>query len=194
MVAWLDQIDKSIFLFLNGLNSPFWDVVMFQISKKLIWIPLYAFLLFILVRQFKIKALWLFLFVIAAIALSDQASVHLFKNVFQRLRPCHQDELMGLVHTVNGKCGGQYGFVSSHAANTFALAGFFFLLFRKRLPYIAFGLLVWAVIVSYSRIYLGVHFPGDIICGGILGFALGSALAVIALKLLKISPGIPAKA
>jgi undecaprenyl-diphosphatase len=180
MVEWLDQLDKSIFLFLNGISSPFWDVVMFNISKKFIWIPLYALLLALLVKEYKWKSLLLLVFVVLTITLSDQSSVHLFKNVFERLRPCHQPELMGLVHTVNGKCGGQFGFVSSHAANSFALAGFFFMLLRAKMPYISWFLVIWAAVVAYSRVYLGVHFPGDILVGAILGFGLGLAMGKIA--------------
>lgn len=184
MVEWLDQLDKSLFLFLNGINSPFWDVVMFNISKKFIWIPFYALLLALLIKEYKWKSLLLLVMVALTITLSDQSSVHLFKNVFERLRPCHQPELMGLVHTVNGKCGGQFGFVSSHAANSFALAGFFFMLLRTKLPFISWFLVAWAAIVAYSRVYLGVHFPGDILVGAILGFGLGLAMGKMAQALL----------
>lgn len=184
MVEWLDQLDKSLFLFLNGINSPFWDVVMFNISKKFIWIPFYALFLALLIKEYKWKSLLLLVMVALTITLSDQSSVHLFKNVFERLRPCHQPELMGLVHTVNGKCGGQFGFVSSHAANSFALAGFFFMLLRTKLPFISWFLVAWAAIVAYSRVYLGVHFPGDILVGAILGFGLGLAMGKMAQALL----------
>lgn len=184
MVEWLDQLDKSLFLFLNGINSPFWDVVMFNISKKFIWIPFYALLLALLIKEYKWKSLLLLVMVALTITLSDQSSVHLFKNVFERLRPCHQPELMGMVHTVNGKCGGQFGFVSSHSTNSFALAGFFFMLLRTKLPFISWFLVAWAAIVAYSRVYLGVHFPGDILVGAILGFGLGLAMGKMAQALL----------
>jgi undecaprenyl-diphosphatase len=102
-------------------------------------------------------------------AITDLASVHLFKNVFLRLRPCHEPALSGLVHLVNNRCGGSYGFVSSHAANTFGLAIMVLLLFKKLNPWIGYGMVIWAAMVSYSRIYLGVHYPGDILGGALLG-------------------------
>lgn len=100
---------------------------------------------------------------------ADQISVQLFKDVFMRLRPCHNPEIADLIHTINGACGGQYGFVSSHAANTFGLALFVGLIFKKHVPFLLKALLIWAAVVSYSRIYVGVHYPADLICGAILG-------------------------
>lgn len=107
-------------------------------------------------------------FIALVIILSDQISVNFFKEIFLRLRPCHNPEISNLVHTVDG-CGGQYGFVSSHASNTFALAVFLGLIFKKHLSYLLHIMLVWAAIVSYSRIYVGVHYPADILCGALLG-------------------------
>ena len=99
---------------------------------------------------------------------SDQASVQLFKNVFERLRPCHNPDINTMIH-ITGSCGAKYGFVSSHAANSFALAVFVGLLLRHHYRYIMTGMLLWAALVSYSRIYVGVHYPGDILGGAILG-------------------------
>lgn len=112
------------------------------------------------------------LFILVLITLSDQVSVHAFKNVFERLRPCHTPDLLLVVHTVE-KCGGQFGFVSSHAANSFALAFFISGLLRKSYKWIPYLMYSWAVLTIYSRVYLGVHFPGDVLGGAILGMILG---------------------
>jgi undecaprenyl-diphosphatase len=169
MLEWLNGIDTSIFLFLNGMNHPSFDPVMAAISGKWIWIPLYLFLVGMLILRYK-KASWkIIAAMLLVFAITDLASVHLFKNVFLRLRPCHEPTLSGLVHLVNGKCGGSYGFVSSHAANTFGLAMMILFFFRKSIPWLGYGMVVWAAVVSYSRIYLGVHYPGDILGGALLG-------------------------
>jgi len=105
------------------------------------------------------------------VLLADQLSVHLFKNVFQRLRPSHEPELTGMVHLVRDYRGGNWGFVSSHAANTFAIATFLSLIFKNRKFWII--LFSWCIIVSYTRIYLGVHYPGDIFGGALLGMVIG---------------------
>lgn len=161
------EIDTDLFLFLNQFHNGFFDVLMKQISAKLIWVPLYLIVLFFLFKKFKLKKtiLILFFFVIL-ISLTDQTSVHLFKNVFQRLRPCHNTEIQQLTHYLSLP-GSKYGFVSSHAANSFAFAFLSLLLFRNK-NYTIF-ILTWAVIVSYSRIYLGVHYPLDILGGAALG-------------------------
>ncbi len=167
LITW----DTDLFLFLNGMHSPFWDQVMWLITGTWIWIPLYLFILGWLIRDYRWKASILLIFVVILITLSDQSSVHLFKEVFHRFRPCHDPRVADLVHTVNGKCGGKYGFVSSHAANTFAIAVFSLLLIRNR--YYSISIIAWASLVSYSRVYLGVHFPGDIIAGALLGAFVG---------------------
>ena len=108
---------------------------------------------------------------ILAVTLADQVSVHLFKNTFQRLRPCHEPALNGLVHLFNGECGGKFGFVSSHATNSFNFALLSLLFIRKR--WYTISIILWALVIGYSRIYLGVHYPGDVICGSLLGALVG---------------------
>lgn len=173
MLDFLISLDKSIFLALNQMHSPFFDQLMWWISDKYIWIPVYAFLLY-LVFRYKGKQGFILLFFIAlVVTLTDQTSVKLFKEVFERLRPCHDPTLEGMVHIVNNKCGGQFGFVSSHAANTFGIAIFLTKLLNPHIRWIGWPLIIWAAVVSYSRIYLGVHFPGDIIGGALLGIFWG---------------------
>ncbi len=167
----LEQLDKQLFLFLNSLNAPFLDPVMFAISGKLIWAPLYVAILVWLGINYKKRFPLILLFIIIAVLLADQGSVQLFKNIFHRLRPCHEPSLEGMVHLVNGKCGGLYGFVSSHATNSFNVAVLSLLFIRKR--WYSVSILIWAAVVGYSRIYLGVHYPGDVICGALLGSLIG---------------------
>jgi undecaprenyl-diphosphatase len=161
---------------------------MYWFSEKLIWAPLYAVLLFLVWLQYK-KAFWVILpLVILLVTLTDQVSVVFFKDVFERLRPCHEPALEGMVRILNGHCGGSYGFISSHASNTFGVATFVGLLLRQRYQWLLPAMLTWAGLVSYSRIYLGVHYPGDIIVGGIVGCLIGLLLIAIFRLILKKFP------
>ena len=166
----LERLDQNLLLFLNSHNSPFWDQVMYNISGTVIWIPLYLAILVALGIKYKRKFLVLILMIIIAITISDQGSVFL-KNSVHRLRPCHEPSLEGLVHLVKGICGGKYGFVSSHASNSFMVAILTLLLIRKR--WFTYSIILWALVVGYSRIYLGVHYPGDVICGSLMGVIIG---------------------
>jgi undecaprenyl-diphosphatase len=151
---------------MNGHHSGAWDIIMFHVSGKPEWIPFYVLILGFLIWKYRWKTLWLLLAVVIMITLSDQFA-NLLKSGVRRPRPCKDPEIGHLVHLVNDYCRGAYGFVSGHAANSFALATFVSLLFRKR--WVTVGMLIWAVLVSYSRIYLGVHYPGDVLGGALLG-------------------------
>lgn len=166
----LEQLDQQLFLFLNSVNSPFWDKVMLFLSMKVVWAPLYLVILIYLGKKYKKKFRIIILFVILAVALTDQTAL-IIKYSFDRLRPCHEPSLQGLVHLVKGECGGKFGFVSSHAANSFNVALLSLMFIKKR--WYSVSIIFWAAAVGYSRIYLGAHYPGDVLCGAIVGSLIG---------------------
>ncbi len=168
MLEQILEFDQQVFLLLNSWHSGVADFLMYWLSNKPVWIPLYVFLIFLVIKAYRRKAIVVLLMVVLLITISDQVSVHLFKNVFLRLRPCHEPSLQGMVRAIDG-CGGKYGFISSHASNSFALAVFMVLAIGRRYhPYILL-MLVWAAGVCYSRIYLGAHYPGDVLAGAVVG-------------------------
>jgi undecaprenyl-diphosphatase len=162
------EADTELFLFLNSFHNDFWDTIMLMVTRKETWVPFYAVILFFIFRNYKSKWWLAVIFFALTVVLSDQLSV-LLKETIQRLRPVHNPEIQRLVHNVLRK-GGLYGFVSSHAANSFAVFIFTSRLFRNR-GYWLF-MLIWALLISYSRIYSGVHYPLDLLGGAILGWLI----------------------
>ena len=173
MFETLINIDKDLFLLINGIHNEFFDFIMWWISKPITWLPLYILIAYLIIKKYKQKGIIIILLAGLLIALSDLSSVHLFKNVFHRLRPSHNPDFQDLIHLVNNKHGGTFGFVSSHAANMFAVATYVFLILKKHYKPFTIGLFVWAAIISYSRIYLGLHYPADIFAGALLGVVCG---------------------
>ena len=172
----LSNIDSDLFLFLNGLHADWMDKVMVLLTAMWAWFPLYLLLIYWTVKQYGKRCWWVFLAVGIVVLCSDQLSAHVCKPLFQRLRPCYNPDLQDLIYLPKGMAGGKYGFVSSHAANTFAVAAFLTPALSKNHNWIGIVLYLWAFISSYSRIYLGFHYPGDILCGALLGIMIGLIL------------------
>ncbi len=175
--------DKEVFLYLNNLGSKPFDQFWMLISEVWIWIPLYVIFLYLLYKNFKLKSLvFIVIFVALGVTVSDQLA-GIFKSGIARLRPCHDLSLNHLMRTV--KCGGQFGFYSGHASNTFFIATFMSMLLYRKYKFLPYFLFFWAAIVSYSRIYLGVHFPMDILMGTAMGFLLGGFFSTLSLKVIR---------
>ena len=176
------QEDKNLFLYLNNLGDTPFDQFWMMISATWIWVPLYVILCYLLYKNFKLKSLlYILLFIAIGVTVSDQVS-GIFKYGVARLRPCHDPSLQNVMRIV--KCGGQYGFYSAHASNTFFLASYLSFLLKDKLKWFPYAIFVWAAVVAYSRIYLGVHFPVDILVGAFVGTLLGGLFAMLAKKVI----------
>ncbi len=175
----LKSWDRALFLYLNGFHSPLWDYTMTLFTLTNTWLLFYGLIFFILVKKYDKKSLFIFVSLALLILCSDQLA-GLLKHTIQRLRPSNDPAVNPLAHVFFNK-GGEFGFVSAHAANLFAFATFSIRLF-KNFQYSLF-ILIWASIIVYSRIYLGLHYPGDILGGAVLGVIIGTLMY----KLLKYS-------
>ena len=190
MIEEILKLDSKLFLYLNNLGTPEFDSFWTTLSKVEANILMYLFLicLFFYVQKIRPKFLNVFclMFVIVLmITITDQGA-NLFKDSFQRLRPCYNESIKDSLRLVKENCGGKYGFFSAHASNSFSLAIFFGLLFKNRIRYIILITIVYASLISYSRIYLGVHFPIDIIIGSSFGLCVGFIMySFVYLKFLK---------
>ncbi len=178
------NIDTYILLWINGHHTEWLDQLMWWVSQSVTWIPLYIVLVGLIIyryRSWKIVMAILLAFALA-VGLSDFISSGILKPLVERLRPTHEPSLAPFLHIVNGYKGGMYGFCSSHAANTLACALLFMFVYKNKIT--TSILIVWVAINSYSRIYLGVHYPTDIMAGWIIGCAT-AALAYALLGFLQ---------
>lgn len=182
MIDYLEGIDRMIVLTVNGWNNSFLDAFFWFISQRITWIPLYILIAFFAWKTLPKKQLVIFVILtILCVALADLVSVHLFKNVFLRYRPSHHADLTERLHfylKANGEFykGGMYGFVSSHAANFFALATFVSLSLNVVYPKLKWFLFSIAFLVSFSRLYQGVHYASDLFAGALLGISIAFIL------------------
>ena len=190
MIEEILKLDSKLFLYLNNLGTSKFDIFWISLSKIEANILMYLFLilLFFYIQKIRPKLIYIFYFFIVIalmITITDQGA-NIFKDSIQRLRPCYNESIIDSLRLVKENCGGKYGFFSAHASNSFSLAIFFGLLFINRIRYIIMITVVYASLISYSRIYLGVHYPIDIIFGGFFGIFVGFVMYIfVYLKFLK---------
>ena len=170
--------DRAVFRIINGeLTHPFLDSILPWMRISNHWLPLYLFLLAFVTINFKTRGLWWFIFFVSTIALTDMIGTYIFKHNIQRLRPCNDPEFLMHVRLLLERCAGGFSFISNHAANHFGMATFFYLTFRKILPRVAWIAFAWAAVVAYAQVYIGVHYPLDILAGILLGILVGHLTA-----------------
>ncbi len=181
------SIDHSLFRFFNsGISNSFFDLIMPLIRFGPIWIPLYVFFGVFLVYNFKLKGLYIILFGALAVLVCDQFCASLIKPFVHRLRPCYDPDLTGQVRLLLSSCGGQFSFPSNHAANHFTVAVFLISIMPHSIKWLKPLLLTWAFSIAFAQVYVGVHFPLDVICGAIIGSMIGTILAASCKNIMKI--------
>ena len=171
MIEYLNGIDADALLAVNGLHDMFQDAFWWMVTAKWSSLLLVLALAWILLHQNRRHALLVLAMLVLTVLVADQISSGLIKHLVERLRPTHDPSLESMVHVINGYRGGMYGFVSSHAANSFAVATLLALVMRHRV--VTLSMFTWALLQCYSRVYLGVHYPGDILGGIIVGMLVG---------------------
>ncbi|MFV8339508.1 phosphatase PAP2 family protein [Flavobacterium sp. LB3P21] len=182
MLEQIKRLDTELFLFLNSKHSAFFDPIMYWASHKWFWLPFYLFIIIIIIREYKKKSIYVLSAIGILITICDQTASNLIKGTVKRLRPSHEPALQKLIHLSEAGKGGQYGFISSHSANAFGLATFLILLLPKKYNWLKTALLFWAILVAYSRIYNGVHYPADVIVAMFLGIGYGFLVKYVLIK------------
>ena len=182
MLQLLEDIDRSLFLLLNGMRCGFFDKTMPYLTELWLWIPLFCWWLYDLFKKYRKKIIVVIVCLAALVVITDQGA-NLVKNSVKRYRPSHNLEITGQVATVNNYMGGQYGFVSNHAANVFGVAFFVFFMLRPTKRILVLSLFAWAFFIGYTRIYLGVHYPLDIAGGAMLGLAAALVISITCKRL-----------
>ena len=175
IINYLNQVDTSVFLYLNGFHNQYWDYFMTMYSSRFVWVPFYASFLYVMIRNLHIKVTIASLLVIVAIIfICDQTASTIIKPMVERMRPSNLDNpISPWVHVAFNYRGGRYGFPSSHAANAWSMA--FFAMYLVKRNKLTLFLFAWALLMTYSRIYLGVHYPGDLLVGTLIGFIAATA-------------------
>lgn len=173
MIEQILQYDTELFIYLNSLGTKTWDPFWLAYTGKFNWVPFYALLLYLIFKQIGTKPMLITVVVVALMILATDQTTNLFKHGLHRLRPCHLAELIESMRLVRSGCGGQYGFFSGHASNTMAAAIFIGFMLKNKYEYLKYILVVWAILMAYSRVYIGVHYPLDIILGMLFGAFMG---------------------
>ncbi|WP_456439132.1 phosphatase PAP2 family protein [Psychroserpens sp.] len=170
MLEELVQLDTELFVYLNGLGTESWDAFWMFYTTKFNWIPFYVILLFLLYKRLTMKMFLITILVIALMITFTDQITNLFKKVLVlRMRPCYNHEIDDIIRLVKRSCGGKYGYFSGHASNSMSVAVFMSLMLRSKYKYLPYILFVWALAMGYSRIYVGVHYPLDVLSGMLFG-------------------------
>ncbi len=175
----LEYWDRWLFIQVNNNESnPFFDSIMPYLRNAYFWSPLYLFLLVFIMANFKGRGIWWSVLFLCVVSLCDMTSTQLFKEVFHRLRPCSDPNFFQYVRLVVDRCGGNYSFTSNHATNHFGMATFIFLTLRPVIGKWTWLVFAWAALICYAQVYVGVHYPFDVLAGAVIGFAFGWMLGV----------------
>ena len=186
MIDSLIDIDKQVFVAIhNGLVNTIFDVVMPFLREAYTWIPLYLTFVFFAIKKYKVQGLYIILATVLVVVLCDRFSAGFMKPYFERLRPCHEPSISKYIRSIID-CGGQFGFISSHATNHFGMAVMFTWFFKKisKVSFLTWVFYAWAGLVSFAQIYVGKHYPGDVLFGALCGFLIGWAVLFFFKKLI----------